>query len=147
MSTEALVVHRIPGRCRLRLPHMRGDANFFERLRQELAEQAPGTRVRFNAATGSVLMTGGGVSSLEDLQRFGRERGWFELSLDESGEGAPHAATVLRANFSSEEARRYLTFAFLALAILQVARGQVLVPATSLLWYAFDMSTWHARSA
>lgn len=146
MSTEALVVHRVPGRCRLRLPHMRGDRDFFERLRHELGEQTPGTEVRINATTGTVLMTGA-VSSLEDLRHFGRERGWFDLSVDGSASRERHAATVLRTRISGEHARHYLITALLALAILQVARGQVLVPAASLLWYAFDMSSWPARAA
>lgn len=140
MTTSAQVVHYVPGRCRMRLPGMRGEADFFARLRADLLQEITESRVRVNALTGSVLVEGH-ATSLGELERIGRERGWFDLSVAEDREwAAPTAAT-------GEATRRALMTVFLLLAVLQIARGQVLVPATSLLWYAFDMSTWSLRSA
>lgn len=140
MTTCAQVLHYVPGRCRMRLPGMRGETEFFTRLRSDLLRELAGSRVTANALTGSVLVEGTGLN-LGDLERVGRDRGWFDLSVSAGAEAAAIKA------LTGEAARRALMAAFLILAVLQIARGQVLVPATSLLWYAFDMSTWSLRSA
>jgi len=140
MTTSAHVVHYVPGRCRMRLRDMRGETDFFARLESDLARELAGSRVAANALTGSVLIEGE-HTRLGDLERVGRERGWFDLSVAAgTGEAAMSA-------LSGEAVRRSLVTVFLLLAVMQIARGQVLVPATSLLWYAFDMSTWSLRSA
>ena len=139
MTTSAQVVHYLPGRCRLRMPGMRGEADFFARLKSDLLCEFTDSRVTVNALTGSVLVEGK-ATNLGELERLGQERGWFELSVAEC---AADESTVP----TGEAARRAMMAAFLVLAVLQIARGQVLVPATSLLWYAFDMSTWSLRSA
>ena len=146
MSAQASVVHYVPGRCRLRLPHMRGDTDFFDRLRGALAGQYPDSAVSVSAVTGSVLMAGV-PASLDDLREFGREHGWYELAAGEDQGSAINGDPVGLSGISRDDARRYMILAFLALAVMQVARGQILVPATSLLWYAFDMTSWPSRAA
>lgn len=135
MSTEAQVVHIVASRCRLRLPHMRGDSVFFERLRHDLAEHAGGAEISVNATTGSVLLSGDGLS-IDDIRAFGRDRGWFEIVEPDSTSRVQAGADPVADRIDAKSVRYVLTGLFLTLAAVQVMRGQVLVPATSFLWYA-----------
>lgn len=135
MSIEAEVVHRIPGRLRLRLPAMRGDAGFFDRLRADFDAALPDHEIVVSVTTGSVLITGAECPFAE-VGRIGRERGWFELGDVESGgrTGPPSASAP------GYDARSTTILLLLLLASVQILRGQVLVPATSLLWYAYAIA-------
>lgn len=145
MSTEAQVVHVVATRCRLRLPHMRGDTVFFERLRHDLAEHAQGAEISVNATTGSVLLSGTGFS-VDDIRVFGRDRGWFEL-CDSSSAPRPKAKSRPLAERLDTPTTRYaLTGLFLTMAVVQFMRGQVLVPATSFLWYALAANALPAET-
>jgi hypothetical protein len=135
MNIEAQVVHRIPGRLRLRLPAMRGDAGFFDRLRADFDAALPDHEILVSATTGSVLITGAECPFAE-VERIGREHGWFELGDFDSGD-RPGTASAAAPGY---DARSTTIFLLLLLASVQILRGQVLVPATSLLWYAYAVA-------
>ena len=56
MSNRAQIVHHIPGRIRIRLPHARGNHALLEQIKQKLSPR-PGVRgVAVNPATGSIVI-------------------------------------------------------------------------------------------
>lgn len=144
MTTEAFVVHSIPGRCRLRMPGMRGDSVFFEQLKNDLETEFDGCRVSCSAVTGSVLLLGD-VPTIDTLRTAAQHKQWFELH-----EGRHYAwkqALESTELFEGDELRGYLTAMLLALAAVQVLRGQIMVPATSFLMYALAASAIASRSS
>ena len=144
MTTEAFVVHHIPGRCRLRLPGMRGDGVFFEQLAQDLEATFDGCKVAANAVTGSLLLQGD-VPAIDVLRDTGRQAQWFEL---QEGQHLGWKRALESAElFEGDDLRDYLAAAFLALAAVQVLRGQIMVPATSFLMYALAASAISSRSS
>ncbi|MGB5622498.1 MAG: hypothetical protein WBN65_08395 [Gammaproteobacteria bacterium] len=139
MLPEARLVHAIPGRMRLRLPAMRGDDPYFHSLREALLEQAPGAEVSVSPGTASLLVEDTGLRP-RDLARLAREHGWFTLIRKPGTRpDRPTSSARLTDLLDASRATPSLVAILVALAILQVARGQVMVPALSLLWIAFEL--------
>jgi hypothetical protein len=147
MTTAAWVIHRIAGRLRLRVPDHKGDALFFATL-VESARSLPGVlAARSNPLAASLVIEhevteSGGIDSM--LRTIG-----LELA-----EGEPPAEPPLKTLLGGVDAvERELrgvtgdavdlrTIGFVALAaaaLLQVARGNTLSAASSLLWHATDL--------
>jgi len=142
---HAHVVHAIPGRLRLRVPSARGRPERLESLRRRLAAHQGVRDVRVDARTGSVLVLG--QIAWDALHHIGEEDGLFAL--------VPPAAVrqvedeLLQSLERVESGIRGLSggrfgllggtvAALVALALVQLLRGQTGTPATSLLWYAFS---------
>lgn len=135
------------GRARLRLPDRRGDVGFFTELANRLAECEGVARIEANPRTGSVLITHSG--DLEPILEFGEHHRLFTLFSREPRE--PVMAERLRAEFQgiSEGLSRAtggqldLAMALFVLlvsgAFVQLLRGNVFGPATTLLWYASSL--------
>jgi hypothetical protein len=145
MLPAARIEHRIAGRLRLRIPEMRGDNAYFERLEDALARIEGAGAVSVRARTGSVLLEDFSTG-LPAFTRAAREAGWFELIAESA---PPERGTrdrgvgpldVLTQDLDLAALRPSLVLILLALAALQVARGQVMVPALTLLWFAFELS-------
>ena len=60
---SATVCHRVPGRFRVRIAECRGDAAYFERVREALEQESSVLEVATNARTGSVLVLHRGDSA------------------------------------------------------------------------------------
>ena len=141
--TAAVVVHRLPGRTRLRVRGRRGDPAFMERARAALAALPGVDEVRGRADTGSLLLRHRRDFSLEAVLRDDPGAVPFDLA-----EGAPGAGPEVRvldrlvARLPGErpEPRMVLITVVLALALVQAWRGQLLGSASSLLWYAFQLA-------
>lgn len=138
----AHVSHRLPGRTRLRIPAHRHDAGFFRHIAERLTT-CPGVRgVRANPKTASLLIDHDG--DLEALADFAVGCRLFALDGMEIGE--PPLAKRLRddAGHLDRAVRRVaggevdlwtaVAVTFFALAAWQTRRGNVMGPATSLLW-------------
>lgn len=142
MLPEAKIEHRIIGRLRLRLPSMRGDTEYFTELREALSDLPSTGVVTITPATGSVLFEDTSLGTAS-LRRIAREHGWFEM-LPEMGSPGPREAAVqpapLPGVLDSRELRVPLILILLALALVQAARGQLMVPALGLLWFAYELS-------
>ena len=138
MLPEARLVHAIPGRMRLRLPAMRGDDPYFYRLREALLEQAPGAAISISPTTASILVEDAELSP-HDLARLARERGWFTLIMKRDAGTEQPLSAGMTGLLGASGATPSLVAILVALAILQVARGHVMVPALSLLWFAFEL--------
>jgi hypothetical protein len=125
---------------RLRLPAMRGDDPYFHRLREALLEQAPGAAVSVSPRTAGVLIEDTELRP-RDLARLAREHGWFTMVSKHGADRQrpPPLAAGLTDLLGASGATQSLAAILVALAILQVARGQVMVPALTLLWFAFEL--------
>jgi hypothetical protein len=129
MIPSAEIVHRINGRLRLRVPERRGDDVWFADTRRALAGFPGVLRVAANSDTGSFLIRGKDLA-LRRIPEIAEDRGWFMLS-DSHRHRKP-----------ASDALAGLAPVFFGLAVLQAARGQIMVPALSLLWYALEIIRW-----
>lgn len=148
MTPAAYIVHRVGGRVRLRIPDKRRDTAWLRATAAAL-EQLPGvTRVEASPATGSLLVYLDEDTSLEALLPLAQSR--FRLI---PGWGPQRPAlepivvwtTLLNQRLQhysrgSADLRSLLFALFMFLAVMQVMRGRVMVPAISLLWYAMELA-------
>jgi hypothetical protein len=143
MLPAARIEHYLSGRLRLRIPEMRGDGAYFEGLEEALARMDGAGAVSVRTRTGSVLLEDF-AAGLPALRRTAREERWFEL-VEEPARAkrrspGPSAVEALTQDLDLATLRPSLVLILLALAALQAARGQVMVPALTLLWFAFELS-------
>jgi hypothetical protein len=122
MTAAAQTLHVMVGRSRIRIPEMRGDAEWFEGVRRGLAAYPGITRVKANPAGASLLVEGHDLA-VRRIGSVAESQGWFRLE--------PEAPPV-------ERGRRLdaLVPVLVLLALVQAMRGQIMVPALNLLWYA-----------
>lgn len=143
---RAYLVHSMPGRVRFKIPERRGDVAFFNEIESLLRKCRGVENVAVNPATGSaVIFYSGalealvaealrnGLSSVLDVRMsmppaLDRMRGEF-ARLNERVAGMTGGETDLIA---------LTLFGLLAFGAVQLLRGNVLAPATTLIWYAGD---------
>ena len=145
----ASICHASPGRLRLRVPGRRGDETYFERARDHLESLDGVKTLRVNPLTGSIIIEHDNLS-IDALHDSAGRAGLFELQQDnvtrEPAAPSSPAMTVFgvtglsRLLPSMGETRNLLALVLVAMALLQLYRGRVMVPAMSLLWYAFELS-------
>ncbi|MEW6445120.1 MAG: HMA2 domain-containing protein [Pseudomonadota bacterium] len=153
MIPHARVAHAVPGRLRLRIADRRGDDGYFAALTDVLGEVEGIRLLSVNPATASVLLTHR-QGALEGLGARASAAGLFVLDLGEgTAQLAPESESMLASGLpallpASERFDPRLAFALvlIGLAAHQMARGHVLAPAASLLWYAFQLLDRRARS-
>lgn len=140
-APAARIVHHSRGRTRIVIPSKRKDAVYFERLRKGL-ERQPGIRgVTVNPTTGTGLVLHD--VAIETLRDLGRDNQLFELAADllekttvgrSLAEGIDRANEKLaRATAGKVDLPSLAFFGLVGAAITQVARGEVLAPASTLL--------------
>jgi hypothetical protein len=146
-AAPAYLVHRIPGRARLRVPARRNDVAFFHELAAAIAGSEGVQGVEANPRAASLLITHGGA--LEPILEPALGRGLLILADPEVVE-APLAAQ-LRSRFqdigaglrSASNGQLDLATAaalfFLVAGLVQLTRGPVLAPATTLLFSAASL--------
>ncbi len=146
MSDTAWIVHQLAGRVRLRLPHRRKDVAFFQSAIEHL-EALPGLEhAKANPATGSLLVEfDEGSEVFASLKTYLRAQ---DIAIDYGDPPMAAARPTIKHGIKqvddyigllSEQAtdlRSIGILFFLALSVLQMARGQILAPASTLLWYA-----------
>jgi hypothetical protein len=136
---EARIEHRLPGRMRLRLPGMRGDREYFNEMKDALSAVSGIGIVTVAPETASILLED--VTLGDDaLEQMARELGWFRIRPTPGrARHAPAARAALTGRGSGivGEMRPSLVLILLGLAIVQAARGHLMVPALSLLWFAY----------
>lgn len=143
MSEPIVVIHRIPGRMRLRIPGRRGDAHYFEQFSDTCGRVDGVSTVRANPGTASVMVEFAGSEGqfLEQLQEGcdvridqpvprGRSR---NVPRTAGAENSVHLVAGRDIN------PMFMTAAALAtLGVIQLARGKILAPSVTLMWYAVD---------
>ncbi len=75
---HAVVVHHIPGRCRLAVPSMRGDASYFDCASGRLSSVRSLKSVRTTCKAASIVIEYTG--SFEQISWLGRRHGLFRVS-------------------------------------------------------------------
>ena len=144
MNASPVVVHSIPGRVRLTLGDRRGDSAYFARLANVLGAQPGVLRVKDNARAASIVI---------------EYQGQFDTvaaALQASGLAVPPGEAHARAARPPPPAPAYVpalklvsgrdlspTFmaglVFLGVGVVQLLRGQIMVPASTALWYAISV--------
>jgi hypothetical protein len=147
MRSRAYVVHRIPGRVRLKVPQRRGDPAFFAEL-QRRAARAKGVRgARVNALTGSfVLEHDGDFAQLASALAGPELGGLIELALALppvarrlQNEAATLDLRVRRWSGGSLDLSTAAALGLAALAGVQLFRGRQAPLAVSLAWYSAEL--------
>lgn len=145
MSVHGQIAHQTSGRVRIDLPAKRGDAAYFSSLSQQMAGLNEVLAVRTNPLTGSLIIEyDGPLDAL--LHRFDDMA--IDILAQPAAAGAGTAAAARDAATQNSALPYRLVsgrnmhpmvlvgLAFGALGLVQVVRGQVLVPALSAFWYA-----------
>jgi hypothetical protein len=128
----AHVVHRLPGRLRLRVEGRRGDRAWFDEAATTLAMLAGVEEVATSPRTSSIMLRHSRPA--DDVLAAAAARGLFQLADADLGEGS--AAARLRAAAVGLSASEGLALVLTLAALRQLWRGQILPPAVTLLAYA-----------
>lgn len=143
MATSAVLVHRIPGRIRLRVESMRGDADYFATLSEGFSGLDVVQNVKANPSTASIVIEFS--DSLENLVRKIRQHGLVienqQMEHSERPRRAPRNADMAPLNLVSGRdinVMFMLGALMVAVGIVQIYRGRILVPAISAFWYAVN---------
>lgn len=155
MLPDAYITHATQGRVRIRIPDRKGDSTYFASLKEKLAglSELPGIqRVEANPMTGSIL-----VLHTLDLQavdlglvaQYSEFNNLFRLKVSPPGQTS---ASVIRKQSPREvngevggRASSDIDFGMLAIlgfvgvAIIQLTRGHIMMPAITALWYAHSL--------
>jgi len=147
MSCPAYVVHSLPGRSRLRLPAQRDNAAYFDQLTAHLCALPGVSRVSTNPHTASLLLEH--TVPLAQLAEVAQARGWFTLASAAPAAGAVAHQMAAHVNWLDDllgyvsagqwNLRALVALFFITAAATQIGRGQILAPATSMLWYALQI--------
>ena len=147
MSGKAYLVHRAPGRLRLRLPDMRGETPFFRKLVAQISQLEDIEAVRANPDTGGVLILHRPDAERTVLDHLAAA---VDLTDDEYAppSGFSRAVTglgkldewIARETRGGSSLSSVVFLLLVGMALAQIARGQVMAPASSLLWYALDLT-------
>jgi hypothetical protein len=146
MAPSARIVHRVPGRTRLRTQGMRGDVGYFAELEAALSQITGVQSVRVHALTQSILIQH--EAAIEEVMLETERRGYLRL---EGAEREPYLVQIDRALVSSGEKLRHatsgrvdletLTFlGFVVGGVYQVAKGHALPAGVTLLRYAVELA-------
>lgn len=148
MPPLAHAVHRTAGRLRLRIPEHRHDAAYFTTLTRRLAGLPGILAVAANPETAGVLLRLDPTPGTDPVAMI---QGAGLLRIIEGPPAlSPALIGIRRAADRLDQALdgltggsgdlRTLAFAVLViLALRQTTRGQLMAPAVTLLWYAFDL--------
>lgn len=149
MLPDAHVVHRLPGRLRIKFDRQKGDGAFFSMLSREL-RACPGVLdVTANPITASVLIQH--TADETKIMQFAATHELFNVSPHD-GSPAVDVQAQMTAGFRGfnrdlqSVTGGALNFDALivlglgGLAIQQAIEGNIMAPAVSLLWYAYNAS-------
>jgi hypothetical protein len=148
MAVTARIVHRLPGRTRVRIRGAGEDWPHFEAVREALLGLSGVDEVRINPRTGSALILHEGAL-VEEIEAHLKAFELFEFSdrveiqidaLEHLRAGARVVNRRLAEITTGRGDLNAIVFIVLiVLALRQILRGQILSPAIALLWYAMEM--------
>lgn len=149
MLPHARILHRMPGRVRLRIASRRRDTEFFQQLKTALEAHEAIELVTVNPVTGTVLILGPGADA--DIAALAEERNLFRIPPSEPSQDA--AQIALQAASRLDERLRAAThgrinapalifLGFAAAGAYQILKREILPPAATLLWYAFEVARY-----
>jgi hypothetical protein len=148
MTVIAYPVHRARGRLRLRIPTRRHDSGFFGRLVEQLSDLRGVVQVTADPVTAGVLIRldpTDAADPVETIERSGLLR-LVEMAptLSPALNGVRRIVeridqSLADATRGAGDLRTLTVLLLLILAVRQTTRGQLLAPATSLLWFAYEL--------
>jgi hypothetical protein len=146
---QAFLSHAVPGRFRVKVPSMRGNAGYFADAAGRLGECELVESVVVNERTGSILALCAAHTTAAHIGEYGRARELFQLE-----EGRPPVPAVLdqvasgystldrgigSATEGALNARSAVLVMLLVLGFVQLYRGQIAAPAATLFWYVLEL--------
>jgi copper chaperone CopZ len=149
MEATAYVVHRVPGRLRIRVPSKKGDTVYFGAVKEALTSLEGVEDVVVSPSTGSILVHGRALA--EDAIERARSQGFFVLKEKPTAEATTFHDAVAGQFRTLNERVRDLTgssfdlpaLAFVCLVgagIYQIFRGNFTAPAWyTAFWYALGI--------
>lgn len=140
----AYICHRVATRTRVRIPAQRGDMDYFSRLADQLVELEGVHAVHVNARTASVLVEHGADDWLGQVVQQGILQwvpdGTAVNPVDRAENILKSFNHHLRASTAEHiDFRGFMLLLLIGGAIAQINRGQIMVPAVSLMWYALQL--------
>lgn len=155
-AASAVIVHRIPGRIRLRLQEKRGDTDYFTALSEEISNMPAIDAVKVNPMTGSVVIHYSGATNdvlarLEENNFSIANRHEMEKQLEAkhhnpSPENGGQRPPFLLVSNRDINPMFMLGTLLAAVGVVQTFRGKILVPSLSLLWYAMEAFRQSSRA-
>jgi hypothetical protein len=141
------VVHKIPGRARLRTVEIKGDADALSALQTALEDLAGVQNVRVNVLTGSILVEHEG--NIDELLHTAEERGYLRV---DAAQPESYLAQVHRAIVLSDERIKAASggrldletvsfVGFIASGIYQCLNNHGLPAGVTLFRYAVELAT------
>lgn len=147
MIPVAHLAHESSGRTRLKIPTERGNVDYFNRIGHDLAECPGIVRIEVNSRTGSLLILH--TEPIARIASFARDHQLFILQgnseshhtlLNQATKNLVELDTAISRFSLGDLDVRSLAFVILLLvSALQIFRGQILAPASTLLWYALEL--------
>jgi hypothetical protein len=150
MIPVAYVEHALAGRIRLKVPSERGNADYFDRVGRDLAEFPGINRIKVSSRTGSLLLLYDEHNEpISRITAFARDRQLFIVEDCRSPWRSPleQAAeqwsqldnAITRFSLGALDTRSLVFMILLIASALQIFRGQILAPASTLLWYVLEL--------
>ncbi|MBU1190078.1 MAG: hypothetical protein KKE76_00040 [Gammaproteobacteria bacterium] len=147
MIPAAEVRHALSKRTRLAVVERRGQADYFAAVTQTLQDCGGVTSVAANPVTGSLLIEH--AQPWADIATYAEAQGLFRIQAARAEAHTPAAQAALglaamdsavkRVTEGDLNARSVILLSLIALAAVQAARGQILGPASTLLWAALSL--------
>ena len=146
-----MIIHELPGRLRLKIYSKSRDQSYFEQTAKALLQYPQLQKVQYNAVTASILIHSNEAlekrhffSFAEDNQLFSQhtaaENNKTEPVAKQMADELSKADFILRAKSTGKLDLQSVYFlTFVVLGMYQMSRGQVLGPASSLLWHALQL--------
>lgn len=156
MLPDAYITHAIQGRVRIRIPDRKGDAAYFSSLRDKLAalSELPGIqRVEANPMTGSILVTHTFDPQTLDLglvAQYSEFNNLFRLRTTAQPDPPSASGSLNKSPRKGNGNGGGLTggdidggmlaiLGLLGIAVIQLSRGNIMIPAISAVWYAYSL--------
>lgn len=142
MATNAVIVHRIPGRARLLVRDRRGDATYFSELSESFGRFENVQSAKTNPTTGSITLEF--IGDLEALLRRAEENDLLTITESVLPERAPSSPVRWGASqvylVSGRDVNRMFMIGsvLVVVGIIQTIRGEWFPPAVSVFWMAAE---------
>lgn len=148
MRPVAYIVHSLPDRTRLRVPERRGSSDYFTQVIRHL-DTCPGvTQAIANPSTASILVRHSVPFS--EISTFAGAHELFTattLSANQNRLSHGVAGTLrwldeqlVQRSEGRLDVRSTVLMGLLALSAIQIARGDIMAPGITLLWYALQLT-------
>jgi hypothetical protein len=149
MASDAIVVHRMHGRARIRVPSKRGNVAYFNSVKEKLSAHSAVADVEVTPSTGSILLLCNGPT--DEPIGWAQSQGLFAIKEDRKVRVTAFHDSVSGQVAALNDRVREVTgdgfdlpgLAFVALVVsgvYQIARGNFTAPAWyTAFWYALGL--------